>query len=238
MRNLIIIPTYNEATNIGPLINVIRMTPLRFHPHLLVVDDHSPDGTGETVNALKRSDPNLDLLSRPEKRGLGKAYAAGFKWGLARSFDWMIQMDADFSHKPDYLPEIENLISAAKADFLVSTRYRYGGGTVHWGRLRKLISRGGNIYASVVLNVSLSDLTGGFNAWSRRVIQSLPLDSILSDGYGFQVELKYRALQKGFRAEEFPIVFEDRRVGQSKISKKIVAEAFFNVLRLRFGTKL
>ena len=227
----VVIPTYNERDNIGALIPQILEMP-RFR--VLVVDDSSPDGTGEIVADLARHDARVGLLSRPSKQGLGRAYLAGFRQALAEGAEFICEMDADFSHDPQYLPQ---LLAAAELDYdlVLGSRYVRGGGTVNWGWLRQLISRGGNIYARAILGLPVMDATGGYRCYRRRVLETLDLDAIQSNGYSFQIELVYRAMRAGFRVGEVPIVFPDRRVGQSKMSRRIVLEALLTVWRLRFG---
>lgn len=230
MKSLVVVPTYNEKDNIENLISALLS--LKKNIHILVVDDNSPDGTGSVVTSLSQKHPEVHLLSRPQKQGLGRAYIAGFKWGLEKGYDAFIEMDADFSHRPqDLVVLLEKLETS---DFVVGSRYTAGGSTVNWGLLRKIISRGGSLYSRIILNFPLRDWTGGFNGWKREVLQRINLDSIKSNGYSFQIELKYRALRCGFRGFEVPIVFEDRRVGQSKMSSKIVIEAFYRVWKIRF----
>jgi dolichol-phosphate mannosyltransferase len=230
-RVLIVIPTYNEIENLKPITEaVLGVTPETVH--VLVVDDGSPDGTGKLADQLAAQNSRLHVLHRTQKQGLGPAYIAGFRWGFQNNFDQLIEMDADFSHHPRFLPAmLENL---KQHDFVLGSRYVAGGGTVNWGLLRKIISRGGSAYARMVLGVPVKDFTGGFNGWNRKVLESINLDTMESGGYSFQIELKYRAYRKGFRFTEFPIIFEDRRVGKSKMSSKIVIEALSMVPKLRF----
>ena len=230
-RSLIVIPTYNEIENLKPITEaVLGVTPETVH--VLVVDDGSPDGTGKLADEIAEKNPRVHVLHRTQKQGLGPAYIAGFRWGFQNNFDQLIEMDADFSHHPRFLPVmLENL---KKHDFVLGSRYVEGGGTVNWGLLRKIISRGGSAYARLVLGVPVKDFTGGFNGWNRKVLESINLDTMESGGYSFQIELKYRAYRKGFRFTEFPIIFEDRRVGKSKMSSKIVIEALSMVPKLRF----
>lgn len=229
MKTLIIVPTYNERENIAPLIEALLGLGKGYH--ILVVDDNSPDGTADVVRALMAKQPEIQLLSRAGKEGLGKAYIAGFKWGLEKGYDALVEMDADFSHRPlDLVPLLEKLNDH---DFAIGSRYVPGGRTVNWGLLRKIISRGGSFYSRIILGFPVNDWTGGFNAWKRQVLEGIGLDTVRSNGYSFQIELKYKALKKGFRGAESPIVFEDRRVGQSKMSFKIVIEAFYRVWLLR-----
>jgi dolichol-phosphate mannosyltransferase len=232
MKSLVCIPTYNERENIEAItLAVLRAVPENVQ--ILVVDDNSPDGTGEIVRALMKTQPRVQLLARPGKEGLGRAYIAAFKWGLEHGYELIIEMDADFSHRPEDLVKI--LKAAESADFVVGSRWVPGGSTVNWGIGRKVISRGGSFYTRTILGYKLSDWTGGFNAWNRRVLEGIGLDTILSNGYSFQIELKYRSLRKNFKCQEVPIVFEDRRVGQSKMSSKIVGEALRRVWGMRFG---
>lgn len=231
MKTLVVIPTYNEKENIEQIVfQIFQHNP---QVQILVVDDNSPDGTQELVLKMKQNkNEQLHLLARPGKQGLGKAYLAGFRWGLENNFDVIVEMDADFSHRP------VDLVSILKAmpnnDFAVGSRYVVGGETVNWGLLRKLISRGGGIYSRLILGYPIRDWTGGFNAWKKNTLIGIGLDQVKSEGYSFQIELKYRAMKAGFRGIEVPIVFEDRRVGQSKMSLKIVLEAFYRVWLLRF----
>lgn len=230
MRQLVIIPTYNERENIAMIVpEVLRLTSPQVE--VLVVDDNSPDGTAEVVRSLQAQGLRVNLLLRTKKEGLGRAYLAGFRWGLENNFDILVEMDADFSHRPvDLLTLLEE---AQKRDFVVGSRYVAGGGTVNWGFMRKLISRGGSLYSRIILGFPLRDWTGGFNAWNRRVLEKMGLENVQSNGYSFQIELKYRALSLGFKGSEMPILFEDRRVGQSKMSIKIVLEAFYRVWLIR-----
>ncbi len=229
MKTLIIIPTYNECENIANLIEAVLN--LKQGHHILVVDDSSPDGTGNIVLKLAEKNSEVHLLSRPGKQGLGRAYIAGFKWGLDKGYEALVEMDADFSHRPE---DLGLLVSKLKDhDFAVGSRYIEGGRTINWGMLRKIISRGGGIYSRMILGFPLNDWTGGFNAWKRHVLEGIHLDTVKSNGYSFQIELKYKALKKGYLGAESPIVFEDRRVGKSKMSFKIVIEAFYRVWLLR-----
>ena len=235
MKFLVIIPTYNEKENVEAIASsVLKVTEdLGANTvHILVADDNSPDGTGQIVQTMMLSQPRLKLLARPGKQGLGRAYLAAFKWGIENGYDAMIEMDADFSHRPEDLLKILRALDSH--DFVVGSRYTAGGTTVNWGLLRKIISRGGSIYSRLILGFPLGDWTGGFNGWHKRVLEGIGLDSIRSEGYSFQIELKYRSLKRGFRGCEVPIVFEDRRVGTSKMSLKIVLEAFVRVWSMRF----
>ncbi len=226
----VVIPTYNERENIAELIQRI-LEGSRFR--VLVVDDNSPDGTAAVVAELAADEPRVGLLLRPEKRGLGSAYVAGFRRALDEGAAFICEMDADFSHDPSYLPQ---LLAAAETryDLALGSRYVPGGGTTDWGIIRQLISRGGNLYARAILGLPVMDATGGFRCYRRRVLETINLDDIQSNGYAFQIELVYRTLRAGFRIGELPIIFPDRRVGRSKMSKRIVLEALINVWRLRF----
>jgi dolichol-phosphate mannosyltransferase len=227
----VVIPTYNERENIGALIpRILEQPRLR----VLVVDDNSPDGTAEVVAGVARDEPRVGLLSRPGKQGLGTAYIAGFRRALAEGAEFIFEMDADFSHDPSYLPA---LLEAAETryDLALGSRYISGGGTTNWGVMRQFISRGGNIYARLILGLPVMDATGGFRCYRRRVLETIRLDKIHSNGYSFQIEMVYRTLQAGFRIGEVPITFPDRRVGQSKMSRRIVLEALLTVWRLRLG---
>lgn len=230
MKILVVIPTYNERENIAGIVPaVLQATP---DVEILVVDDNSPDGTQDVVRELQRNHPGkVHLLGRNGKEGLGRAYLAGFRWGLEREYDGLVQMDADFSHRPQ---DLARLIEALPAhDFAVGSRWVKGGNTVNWGFGRKLISRGGSFYARQILRFKLRDWTGGFNAWKAGTLRKIGLDSVRSEGYSFQIELKYRASRLGFKGIEVPIIFEDRRAGQSKMSSRIVFEALYRVWGMR-----
>jgi dolichol-phosphate mannosyltransferase len=228
---LVIIPTYNERDNLGPIAEAVLKVDARVD--ILVVDDNSPDGTGQLADELAAKEPRIKVLHREKKQGLGRAYLHAFRWALEHGYQYVIEMDADFSHDPRYLP---GLIDTAMggADIALGSRYVEGGGTVNWGISRQLISQGGSLYARTILGVKIRDLTGGFKCFNRRVLESIDLDAVQSSGYAFQIELTYRALKKGFTVKEIPIVFEDRRVGQSKMSRKIFLEAVRMVWKLRF----
>jgi dolichol-phosphate mannosyltransferase len=229
MKTLVVIPTYNECENIAALVPaVFAATP---NVEILVVDDNSPDGTGDVVRSLQSHFPHVHLLARSGKEGLGKAYIAGFKWGLEKGYNAIIQMDADFSHRPE---DLKALVSALpEYDFVMGSRWVVGGETVNWGLGRKFISRGGSFYARQILRFPVRDWTGGFNGWKAETLAKIGLDSVRSEGYSFQIELKYRALKLGLHGKEIPIIFEDRRVGQSKMSSRIVFEALYRVWGLR-----
>ena len=227
----VVIPTYNERDNIGALIERILQLP-RYR--ILVVDDNSPDGTAAIVGQIASAEPRVGLLTRAGKQGLGTAYIAGFRRALAEGASYIYEMDADFSHDPCYLPALLEA-TETRYDLTLGSRYVRGGGTTDWGALRKLISRGGNVYARLILGLPVMDATGGFRCYRRRVLETIDLDAIGSNGYSFQIEMVYRALQAGFRIGEVPIIFPDRRVGHSKMSRRIVLEALLTVWRLRLG---
>ena len=226
---LIIIPTYNERENLGPLVEaVFAQVPA---VDLLVVDDSSPDGTGALADELAAKDPRVHVLHRSSKEGLGKAYVAGFEWALARPYQSIFEMDCDFSHRPEHLPEF--LEAIREADLVLGSRRVQGGGTEGWSALRKLISWGGSWYARMALSVPYRDLTGGFKCFRREVLEAIDLEGLLSYGYCFQIELTYRAHLQGFRVREIPIIFPDRTRGESKMSGAIFKEAFITVWKLR-----
>jgi dolichol-phosphate mannosyltransferase len=229
---LILIPTYNEIENLANIVTaVLAETPS--HVHVLVIDDNSPDGTGKAADQLAAEYPRVKVLHRAGKEGLGKAYLAGFDWGLQQGYGWLIEMDADFSHHPRYLPTM--LKTLEDFEVAIGSRNIRGGGTVNWGIGRKIISRGGSLYARLILGAPIRDFTGGFNGWHRKVLEGIDLATIRSNGYAFQIELKYRAFKRGFKIREFPIIFEDRAVGKSKMSKRIVFEALKKVWGFRFS---
>jgi dolichol-phosphate mannosyltransferase len=227
---LVCLPTYDERENVVPIVEaILAATP---EVDVLVIDDNSPDGTGELADALAAREPRVHVLHRAGKEGLGKAYLAGFAWALSRGYGLVLEMDADFSHDPGYLP---GMIARARddADLVLGSRYVPGGGTVNWGLGRKLVSRGGSLYARLILGVRVRDLTGGFKCFRREVLEAIELSTVECSGYSFQIELTYRALRAGFRVAELPIVFADRRVGQSKMSRGIVLEAIRKVWSMR-----
>ena len=227
---LVIIPTYNERDNLEPIARAVLAADKRVD--VLVVDDNSPDGTGQVADALAKEEPRVKVLHRAKKEGLGRAYLHAFKWALEHGYQYVMEMDADFSHDPRYLPRFLDEAEGG-ADLVLGSRYIDGGGTVNWGPGRRFISKGGSLYARTILGVDIRDLTGGFKCFRRTVLESLSLDAVKSTGYAFQIELTYRALKAGFRVKEIPIVFEDRRVGQSKMSRKIFLEALTMVWKLR-----
>jgi dolichol-phosphate mannosyltransferase len=229
-RVLICVPTYNESGNLANLVAAVHGS--LPDADLLVIDDNSPDGTGALADEIAARDPHLNVLHRPGKQGLGTAYLEGFRQGLRGDYEYFFEMDCDFSHDPKYLPE---LLAAARggADLVLGSRWAPGGGTENWGIGRKILSRGGSFYARTILGIDIRDVTGGFKCFRRRVLETLPLDRVQTQGYGFQIELTYRAIKAGFKVVEVPIVFVDRRVGQSKMSKAIFLEAMKMVWRLR-----
>lgn len=229
MRKLVIIPTYNELENMQALLPALMLLNEKFD--VLVADDSSPDKTADFVAEFAKQNSRVHLLLRKQKNGLGQAYIAGFKWGLQHNYDALIEMDADFSHRPEDLIKI--LQTLETEDVVIGSRYVPGGQTVNWGLIRKMISRGGGIYSRMILGYPVQDWTGGFNGWKAQVLKDIGLDSIRSNGYSFQIELKYKAQKQGYKVKEVPIVFEDRRVGQSKMSLKIVIEAFYKVWLIR-----
>lgn len=229
MKTLIISPTYNERKNIKQLVDmVIGENP---ELHLLIVDDNSPDGTGEKVKKLQIEYKNLFLETRPKKSGLGTAYIFGFKWALEKKYDNIIQMDADLSHNPKDLPRMVNNLQ--KYDLVIGSRYINGISVVNWPLRRLMLSYGANAYSRVITGMPIMDGTGGFKAWKSSVLSSIDLDSVKSQGYSFQIEMNFRAWVKKFNIKEIPIIFSDRTIGQSKMSKTIVYEAIFMVWRLR-----
>lgn len=229
---LIIVPTYNECDNISLLMNGI--TAVAPDCSVLFIDDNSTDGTGAEIQRFIESRPGKVFLEkRPGKLGLGTAYIHGFHWALGRGYERIIQMDADLSHDPKYLPAMIGRLDSTP--LVIGSRYINGGGTRNWSHLRKLISRFGSIYARIILRLPVNDFTGGFNGWQAATLRSLPLDQIKSNGYVFQIEMKARALRNGFGFVEIPIIFVDRQVGQSKMSSGIVYEAMWRVLALRFA---
>ena len=229
MRKLVIIPTYNELENMQALLPALMQLNEKFD--VLVADDSSPDKTADFVAEFAKQNSRVHLLLRKQKNGLGQAYIAGFKWGLQNNYDAIIEMDADFSHRPEDLIKI--LQALETEDVVIGSRYVPGGQTVNWGLIRKMISRGGGIYSRMILGYPVQDWTGGFNGWKAQVLKDIGLDTIRSNGYSFQIELKYKAQKQGYKVKEIPIVFEDRRVGQSKMSLKIVIEAFYKVWLIR-----
>jgi dolichol-phosphate mannosyltransferase len=230
-RALVIVPTYNERENIRPLIDSVLSKDARID--MLIVDDGSPDGTGAIVDEISAANSRVFALHRPSKLGLGTAYLEGFRWALERSYDYVFEMDADFSHNPDHLPEFLRRI--ADVDLVLGSRYRNGRVTVvNWPMSRLLLSYAANIYARSITGLQLFDSTGGFKCFRRKVLETIDLSAVKSNGYAFQIEMSFRAWKKGFRIAEIPIVFVDRTEGESKMSKRIVREAVWMVWRLRW----
>jgi dolichol-phosphate mannosyltransferase len=228
----VVLPTYDEAENLGPITAAI----LAALPgaRVLVVDDDSPDGTGDIADGLAAADPRIRVRHRAAKQGLGRAYLDGFRIALEGGASIIVQMDADFSHDPAVLPELIRPVVEDAADLVIGSRYTVGGGVVDWGPGRRLISRGGSLFARTVLGLDPHDLTGGFKAWRSATLASVPFDGVHAGGYVFQIEMTFRASRLGARVHEVPITFRDRRVGQSKMSRRIVVEALVVVLQLRF----
>jgi dolichol-phosphate mannosyltransferase len=227
------LPTYNERENLEAMVDALQNV-LGEDGIVLVIDDSSPDGTGEIADRLAAERRGVQVLHRPRKEGLGPAYLDGFRRALELGADLIFEMDCDFSHDPADVPRLA--AAAEEADLVIGSRYAEGGGTRNWGVLRRLISRGGSLYAQLLLGVGVRDLTGGFKCYRRMVLEAIDLDAIHSKGYAFQIETTYRALRRGFRVVEIPIVFVDRQVGGSKMSKAIVLEAVWKVPALRLAT--
>jgi dolichol-phosphate mannosyltransferase len=228
----LILPTYNEAENLDAIV-AASLAELPASARILIVDDSSPDGTGAIAERLAAEQEQVEVLHRERKEGLGPAYIAGFRRALQAGAALILEMDSDFSHDPAYLPRL--IEGAEEADVVLGSRYVEGGGVSDWGSLRRAISRGGSAYARLVLGLRVRDLTGGFKCFRREVLEAIDLDAVQAHGYGFQVEMTYRAIQLGFRVAEVPIIFRDRRRGNSKMDSTIVAEAIWRVPLLRFG---
>lgn len=227
---LVVLPTYNEIENLPEFVPAVLSA---LKTDVLIIDDHSPDGTGELAEKMAREHAAIHVLHRPKKLGLGSAYVKGFQWALERRYDVIVQMDSDFSHAPGDVP---NLVAAlSEADFAIGSRYLKEGSIQNWPKWRLWVSEMGNAYARSVLNLETRDLTGGFKAWKRKVLEAIDLKKILSDGYAFQAETTFRAGQKGFKSVEIPIVFKDRTQGRSKISRKILLEAMWVMWKLRLS---
>jgi dolichol-phosphate mannosyltransferase len=230
----LILPTYNEAENIAPLVSsaLAQLEATGVEHHVLIVDDGSPDGTGRIADRLAAEHGAVEVLHRERKEGLGRAYLAGFQVALARGAGLVLEMDSDFSHDPADLPRL--IAAADAADLVLGSRYVPGGGVTEWGFVRRALSRGGSAYARLLLGLPVRDLTGGFKCFRREVLEALTLDGVQADGYGFQIELTYRAVKAGFRVAEVPILFRERRLGQSKMTARIALEAVWKVPALRF----
>lgn len=229
MRPLVVIPTFNEKENLPQIVPQVLAQDERIS--VLVVDDNSPDGTGRLADEMSAANPRVHVLHRAGKEGLGKAYLAGFKWALARDYDRIFEMDADFSHKPEYLPAF--LKTSEEYDIVLGSRYISGVNVINWPMSRLLLSYYANVYARIVTGLPVRDSTGGFKCFRREVLEALNLDAVASNGYAFQIEMSFRAWKKGFRIKEIPIIFTDREQGHSKMSKKIVREAIWMVPKLR-----
>lgn len=234
-KGIVIIPTYNEIENIATIIKAIF--DLELSLDILIVDDNSPDLTHEKVRELIDSEygDRLHLIVRDKKEGLGKAYIAGFKWALAdeKQYDYIIEMDADLSHNPKYLPLFINEME--EYDLVIGSRYVDGGGAANWPFFRKAISYGGSLYSRIILGVAIMDITGGFKCFRREVLEAINLDNIITTGYSFQIEMNYKATLKNFRIKEVPIIFEERVAGKSKMTKKVFIEALGKVIALRLN---
>jgi dolichol-phosphate mannosyltransferase len=227
----VVLPTYNEAENLGPVSEaILAALPAAT---LLVVDDNSPDGTGHLADELGAKDSRVQVLHRATKQGLGRAYLDGFGRALGGGAGVVVQMDADFSHDPATLPGLVTPVVEGRADLVIGSRYASGGGVVDWGIGRRIVSRGGSLFAGIVLGLRPRDLTGGFKAWRAATLSAVPFDGVHAGGYVFQIEMTFRASRAGARIEEFPITFRDRRIGQSKMSRRIIVEALIVVVQLR-----
>lgn len=231
-RTVILVPTYNEIDNLNAVIDSI-------HAHapsadILIIDDQSPDGTGQLADELSAKDQRISVLHRQAKEGLGRAYLAGFEWALVRNYDLIFEMDADLSHPAEAIPRMINE-ALNGADLVLGSRWVSGGGVVGWPLKRKILSRGGSLYARMILGARVKDFTGGFKCFKRSTLERLPLDQVETAGYGFQIELTWRALKLGLRVVEVPIIFTDRVAGSSKMSADIFTEALMLVWRLRFS---
>ncbi len=234
-RMLVVLPTYNESRNLAQILPSILSQDPRLE--VLVVDDNSPDGTGQLADCLTGWLERVHVLHRPMKQGLGRAYLAGFQWGLERGFDLLFEMDADFSHDPRFLRDLIRVIEGG-ADLAIGSRYKTGVNVINWPMARLILSAGANLYARLVTGMPLTDSTGGFKCFRRQVLEAIPFDKVRSNGYAFQIEMSYRAFRRGFRLEETPIIFTDRVEGHSKMSKKIVREAVWMVWWLRLSAML
>jgi dolichol-phosphate mannosyltransferase len=230
-RTLIATPTYNERDNLPLFVRQVRAA--LPEAHVVVIDDASPDGTGDVADELARADTHVHVIHRPGKLGLGTAYVEAFRWGLERGFERFFEMDADLSHDPKYLPDFVRALDDG-ADLVIGSRNVPGGGVEGWGLGRHVISKGGSLYSRTILGLPVRDLTSGYKAFTRRALESIDLQAVRSNGYSFQIELTYRVLKKGLRVIEVPIVFVDRRAGQSKMSRRIFIEAVGVVWKLRF----
>ena len=230
-RPLVIIPTFNERENVGPIVGRVRE--ILPQAAIWIVDDNSPDGTGDAADALAAADPAVTVIHRPSKLGLGTAYIDAFSRALAQNFDAVIQMDADFSHDPSYLPQL--LAGLAEADVVLGSRYVAGGGTRNWSAFRQFVSKAGNIVAQIGLGVRVHDATGGYRAFRRSALEQLHFDDLRLRGYGFQIEVIFQLERRGLCIKEIPIIFVERAAGRSKMSKDIALETFWHIVRRRIG---
>ena len=229
MKTLIISPTYNERKNVPNLVEKLFAIDPDFH--VLIIDDNSPDGTGDLVESMQAQFPNLHLARRAKKAGLGTAYCFGFKWALERDYEVIVQIDADLSHDPNEIPTMITLLK--DNDFIIGSRYCDGISVVRWPLRRLALSYGANMYTRIITGMPIKDGTGGFKAWRREVLEAIDLDQVRSQGYSFQIEMNFRAWMKGCRVTEHPIIFIDRTIGESKMSKMIMLEAIWMVWRFR-----
>lgn len=235
MKTLIVTPTYDERDNLAPFLDgVFEVLP---EAHVLVVDDASPDGTGALADRIAERDPRVHVMHRPGKMGLGSAYLEGFGWALERDYDLVFEMDTDLSHDPRYLPDFLAAFEGG-ADLVIGSRNVRGGGVEGWGLGRHILSKGGSLYSRTILGLEVRDLTSGYKGFRRSVLEGIELSEVESEGYSFQVELTYRAIRRGFRVAEVPIIFVDRRAGESKMSRKIFAEAVMMMPKLRLDALL
>ncbi len=233
-KAVIIIPTYNEVENVQRLVQAIFS--YQADIHILFVDDSSPDGTGALIKKMQQEHPNILLLEREKKEGLGRAYIAGFKFALQKGFDYIFEMDADFSHDPREIPNF--LAAIARSDLVIGSRYIHGVNVINWPLRRLLLSYFANKYTQVITGLPVKDCTGGFKCFRRQVLENINLDNIRSNGYAFQIEMNFKAWMAGFKIQEIPIIFVDRVYGESKLSRKIMWEAIFLVWKLRFHSML
>ncbi len=230
MASIVVIPTYNERNNLPPLVEALLA--LEENINILVVDDNSPDGTGQWVQEQSLKNSRIHLLSRSQKNGLGRAYVAGFQWALERDYEIIIQMDADFSHNPDDLSKLIAPVKNKQAAFSIGSRYAHGVRVINWPLHRLILSVGASYYVHAITGMPIHDPTGGFKCWNRKTLENINIETIQSNGYGFQIEMSHRAWGRGFPFFEVPIIFTDRFQGTSKISLGIVFESFFIVLKL------
>ncbi|MGW4029022.1 polyprenol monophosphomannose synthase [Streptomyces sp. NPDC004838] len=231
---LVIIPTYNEAENVGPIVARVRSSVP--DAHILIADDNSPDGTGKLADEMADSDQHVHVLHREGKEGLGAAYLAGFRWGIDNGYDVLVEMDADGSHRPEELPRLLEALSGA--DLVLGSRWVPGGSVVNWPKSREFLSRGGSLYSRTLLGVPIRDVTGGFRAFRKETLEGIGLDRVASQGYCFQVDLAWRTVKGGFRVVEVPITFVERERGDSKMSRSIVVEALWRVTVWGIGSRL